>query len=301
MANSNSVRYAVVKEAVAGTTPATPAFQRFAQKPGDNLQVTSETVTSPIIMNSGASGGIEKVGRSVTSSLSTHLQRSPAIDMFIESAFGGVFTSNAVKAGLTPQSLTIEKTFVEGGTTYYVEHRGVQVSKMAINCEAKGIADVQFDFVGMSPTKSATAIASAGYTNIPATKRLNGLDVSNVTVNGLTARYTKLAFSIESDRSAQHAFGSADAVGIFTNGPRTVSLSLTLYRTDWTPEALANNIPVSFTIGSGASGYKFDLHSATNEEPQEEEDGGALYVTLNFVGAEETVTALTDVTCTRLA
>jgi hypothetical protein len=300
MANTNSVRYAVVKETVAGVTPATPAFQRFAQKPGDNVQVTSETVTSPIIMNSGAGGGIEKVGRSVTSSLSTHLQRAASTDALIESAFGNAFSGASVKAGLTPQSVTVEKTFVEGGTTYYAEHRGVQVSKMTVSAEAKGIADVQFDLVGMTVSKGTTPITGSTYANVPATKRLNGLDVS-VTVAGLTARYTKLSFSIESDRSAQHAFGSQDAVGIFTNGPRTTSLSLTLYRSDWSPEALASGVAVSFTIGSGVNGYKFDLHSATNEEPQDEEDGGAMYVTLNFVAAEDTVTALTDVTCTKLA
>lgn len=302
MANPTTVRYSVIKEATAGVTPATPAFKRFAHVTGDNLQYSSETLQSEIIMNSGASAGMNKVGYSVKGSLKTHLSRSDSTDALIESAFGGVFSGNSLKAGTAAVPLTIEKTFVSDGTTHYRQFKGCQVAKFGVSGEAKGNITASFDIVGMAAPFSSTMITGATYTSSAATKLLHGGDVT-ISINGVTASYTSLEFSIESERAPVHVFGSTDAVEVGTSGIRKTMLNLTVLRKSYALEtALMTDTPVSVTItfGTGANGYSITLPAAVSEVPQDSEDGPSMLAQLNFWGGEDG-TAATDAVITKLS
>lgn len=304
MANPVDIQYAVISEVTAGTTPATPAFKVFPHVVGDNLQIDSEMIESPILLPNRTKATPVKAGYSASGELKTHMARNDAVDIMLESLVGGTFTSNVLKGGTAIKSMTVEKRFTHGATTHYQRFLGVQVSNMNLSVESKGIADLSFGLTGMGAGAPATTIITGA--TYPASvsngKKLTGLDVSNVSVAGITGIFNSLELSVETNREAFHGFGSANALGVDMNGARDITLTLKLYRENLTPESTLLNdtaFAVSFTIGSGASGYTVLLPACVSETPKSEDDGVSSFVTL-VLKAGYDATEATDIKITRL-
>lgn len=305
MANPADINYFIVKETVAGTTPATPVFKRFHHNLGDTLQTESEMIESNLLMPNRTKAAAVKAGFSASGELKTDFRRDDAIESLMESVFSNTFATNVLKRGETNQSYTIEKRFKQGATTHYQRWVGFQGASMNVSCEANTAAEVSFGLTGMGDGLNGTAIIPGA--TYPAStsngKRLTGLDVSNVTVAGLTATYQSLELSVEATRSAYHGFGSANALGVDQDGAGTATLTLKLYRSDLSAETAfttsSTPVAVSFTIGTGVNGYTITLPAAVCETPKSEDDGVSMFVTLVFRAAYDATTG-TDIQITRL-
>lgn len=304
MASPNSIGYSIVKDTTPGTIVNTPVFRRFPHVLGNNLDLTSENIQSPIIMPNGAAGQTVKDGYRVEGNLKTHFARDDggAGEFLLESALAGTFQNGVLKAGISPVSFTAEKTFVEGGVSVKRYFKGCQVAKFSLTAATNAIAEATYDIIGMGT--STDAVTAATYQQAAKTKRLSGLDVRNITVAGLTADYLSIEVNVDSDREAQNALGTPFAIGVGTSGARKAMISLTLYRRSYNLEALFNNnndtFAVSFDVGSGANGYNVKLPAATVETPKDGEDGSKITATLNF-NASYSPDDDTDVIITKLS
>lgn len=304
MANPSDISYSIIKEVTAGTTPATPAFMIFPHVLGDNLQLNSENNTSQVLMAGRNGAGNVKVGYSTSGSLRTDFRRGNNIDLLLESGLCGAFSSNVLKASDTDTYLTVEKRFKEGGSTFYRQFVGQRVGGLGITVSATESAELSVEFVGMGTAgEGTTMITGATYSAAPTTKRLTGLDVSAVTIAGVTATYVDLDLQVSNSMSPHHVLGSANAVGVGMEGAREVTLSVTVPRLSYALETALNNdtaIAVSFTIGSGANGYTITLPAATCAVPQDEEDGSRMMVKLDFT-AQYDATEATSIKVTKLS
>ena len=303
MANPTDTTFHIIKEVIAGTTPTSPVFLKYDHTSGDSMNLMSDTVTSQVVKQSRASAGIRKVGFRSEGSLKGNLRKDTAADMLMESALSGVFTTNILKAGNTETNFTVEKRFIEGGTSLYARYVGCQVSKFAMSVNASGMSEVTYDIIGTGQTLGTAILAGATYTTAAVTQPLAGIDVGSFTIAGVSGIVARsLELSVEQNREAQDRFGTPNALGIGTSGIRTVKLSATFYRTDWSPETTLipdTPVAVSFTIGGALNGYTVLLPAAVSTVPMTEEDGSKLLVKVEFTATFD-ATEATDIKITRL-
>lgn len=301
--NPSDNTYQIVKETVGGTTPATPAFLTIEHIPGTMPELTANTVTSPTLQSSRASAGSRKTGYSVNGGLSVHFRRHTAIDLLLESALSGTFSTNVLKASNVDTSFTIQKSMKNGaGTTDYKRFKGNQVASWTLTCAADGVAESTFDVIGMSQDASAAAVAGATAGAVTSGVPLVGLDVSAVTIAGVTGVFNSLELSVTHEREAQTQFGSTASRGIGTSGFRTVQLTLTMYRDSISQTTALDGdtaVAVSFTIGSAANGYTITLPKANVDVPKDMEDGSKGLIQMVFMASYDTTTA-TDLSITKL-
>jgi hypothetical protein len=133
---------------------------------------------------------------------------------------------------------------------------------------------------------------------------LSGLDVTSVTVAGLTGvKFRSLSLSVEHDRETHDAFGSATPIAIGTSGIRNITLNLQLYMSDLSASTAFTGsnaqVAVSITIGGVGTGYTITLPAANVSNPQDVEDNSKQICSLDFTAAYDN-TAATDIQITRL-
>lgn len=303
--NPSDFRYAIVKEVTAGTTPATPTFLVFPFESSTQLDLTHDSVTSPLVRSSRASDGMRKVNFRVEGSLKGQLFRSTVIDTLLESSLSGAFATNVLKASNVDTNFTVEKTFYNGATAYYHRFTGCQVSKFGLTAGTDTNAEITFDVLGLDRTNATTAIASSTYTQPSNTLRLAGIDLNGVTVDGLSnVACTSIELSVEHEREAQGQMGATSAFAIGTGGIRKVTLTMKVYRIDLSPDTLMAKsdtpIAVSFKIGTAAEGWQFDIPAANYEAPKDEIDNSKDLVNLTFTAKYDN-TAGTDLIITKLS
>lgn len=307
MANFNPTDQivALCAETVPGTPNATPTFLKVDRLAGDELQSTNDFVESNVIRSSRSSAGGRKYNFGTGGSLKTEFFRDAAVDLLIQSVLSGTWSSNVIKGGTTDTSFTYEKTYVDTtGTKQYWRAAGCQGTKLSLSCEASGMSSFSADILGYKDIVStATMITGATYTNPSSTTKLCGLDITSVSVAGLTAPdFRKLELTVDQPREILDRFGNSGGRGIGASGMRKVSLSLEFYRSDWIPETLTSDTPiaVSFTIGGTGTGYTISLPAANiTNRPQNSGDGAKQIVRMDFIGAEDSGTG-TNIQITRL-
>ncbi len=304
MANPADTNYYLIAEATPGTTPATPAYQQILHVPGTMPTYVADVAASPVLQPNRTAGPDRKVLYRVEGGVATQLKRDAAHDVLLSSALSGAYATNVLKGAATDSSFTIQKRWQESGATQYRNYKGCQVTSFKLTCDASGNAETSFDILGMNASlPTATMETGATYTAAASTTQLAGIDVSAVTVAGLTATYRSLELSVDAGRELLDSFGNTSASGVGQGSPRQVKLTLTFYRANLTPETVLTGdtpIAVSFTIGSTTSGYTFTLPKATFTLPQDEEDGAKALVTVEFTGSYD-VTTGTDISITKLA
>jgi len=77
-------------------------------------------------------------------------------DPFLEAALFGTWTENVLKAGVTPQSFTLERAFTD--ITQYGAFTGCMVNTFSLNIPANAMVTGSFGIVGKSGSYSATAL-----------------------------------------------------------------------------------------------------------------------------------------------
>jgi len=299
----SDTRFAIVAETVAGTTPTTPVFQVFPFIQGTEPALVSDVVTSEVVRANRSSEGQRKTNFRVEGGLSSQLRRGAVFDLLLQSALSGTWVTNNLNAGNTDTSFTVEKTMFAGATPFFHRFVGCQVSSMNISVSAESTCDVSFDIMGLDRTTATTIVTGATYTQPTATLPLTGLDITNVTVAGLTAVCRSIDFTVEHEREAHDQLGAASALRIGTGGIRSVTATMTFYRTDLSPDTLLAKsdtpVAVAFNLGSGANGYRIEMPAANYNVPADEVDGSKQLFTVEFRAAFDSVLG-TDLRISRL-
>lgn len=302
MANPSDTKFYLIAETVPGTTPATPAFQEIAHIPGSTPMEEADFVDSPVLKPNRAAGLGRKTNFRVGGGVQTQLKRDTAHDVLLQSALSGTFTTNVLKGGTTDSSFTVERRMLEGATTLYKRFAGCQVTSFKLSADPSGIAEATFDVVGMTATTGTAILTGATYAVAANTTPLTGIDVTSVTIAGLTAKYLSFELTVDSGREALQSFGSTGAFAVAQGSPRSIKLNMTFFRSDHTPETLFrsdNPFAVSITIGAGANGYMITLPACVSTLPQDEEDGAKAIVSVELTPGYD-ATEQTDIKITKL-
>lgn len=302
--NPSDNTYAIVKETEEGQVPASPAWLSLPHIPGTMPELTAQNLTSPTLQASRASAGSRKTGYSVGGGLAVHFRRHTAIDVLLASALSGAWSGNILKAGNTDSSFTIQKSMKNGeGTTDYKRWYGNQVANFSLSCSATGVAEASFDVLGMGQDASNAIVTGATAGTVTSGIPLVGLDVTAVTIAGVTGTFNNLELTVGHEREAQDQFGTASARGVGTSGFRTTTLVLRMYRDSIDQTAAIEGdetVAVSFTIGSGANGYRVTLPAANCDVPKDVEDASKGLIELTFTAAGD-ATLGTDIQIEKLA
>jgi hypothetical protein len=228
------------------------------------------------------------------------------MDLMLESALGGTFTSNILRAGATDTYFSVEQRLIEGSGSLYQRFLGCQVSGFTLNARYDGIVEVGFDILGMT-RQTATSPSSLTYASPSSAAKLTGLDVSEVSIENLTAPsdfFVSLSLSCRHTKEAMSGFGSAAARGIGTSGPRSVTLAIQFYRANFNPEAVIGDSPlsVSFRVTgpSADDGYLFELPRAFGTVPQDVDEGAKSLVSVEFTASYH-VPSTSDFLITRVS
>jgi hypothetical protein len=303
MSNPSDNIFAIVKELVEGTTPATPAFKYLDIIQGNELKLDSKLLSSAVLKQNRGMAGLAKVATSITGSLKTEFRRDEAYDMLLESALSGTFSGNVLKGSTTDSTYTIEKRMSELGVLDYQRFVGMTASKFGLTVDATSFVETTFDMIGMGRSNGSAIVTGATYTAPTQGVLLDGTDVGTITIAGLNTIYLSLELSVEHNREAKFALGNIGSTGTGTSGPRTIKLTMKGYRKGLTAySASASDAPqaISFSIGTAANGYRFDLPAAVySAHANDETNGSNAFVNLEWM-CQLDPTAGTDIIITKL-
>ena len=305
--NPIDTSYSLIKEVAAGTTPATPAFLGIDMTNGGvDFNYTATQLESQTVKAGRAGAGSYRVDYQTNGSMSVEFCRGASIEALLEAALSGTWSSNVLKGSNTDTSFTIEEKRMDGATPSYRRFLGTYVNEFSLSVDYTGMAMANFGFMGLDRQTATTAVTGATYTAALNKPKFPGRTVSAITVGGLSLTYTSLNLTVSQPREVRGALGSTAGASVGVTGPRSITLELSAYRTDFAIETalLADDTPVaaSFTIAPATptgNGYTFSLPAAYSAVPQDLVDGSKQLVKLVFKAGLDT-TAGTDIQITRL-
>jgi len=299
MANSADTTYGIIREATVGVIPATPALKVLDTNSFD-WTAESTMLASDVMKANRAAGDTLEQQFYVTGSMSSDFRNDPAIDMILEGGFGGTFASKVLKAGSTDLSHTIEAKML-GTTTLYTQLSGNLITSVGVKVDAASKAEFSSEFIGLSQATRTAIVTGATYVAPTQGPLIGGGSAGSITISGITGTFYGLDLKVGHSRAAKFGLFNQNAFGISTGANRTATLTLQLYRDDFSPETVfaANTpVPVSFTLGTGTNSYTFSMARCFAKRPKRETQDNNEIVTIELTAVHDG-TALTDITCTK--
>lgn len=259
MTDTSQFRLASIAEVTEGTTPATPAFD-VMRITGESLAPNINHASSEEIRADGNVPDLNQVGMSAGGEVQFELSYG-TFDTWLESLFRSTWSTNVLKNGVTPKSLTLEKTFEAGTTDQYHRFTGVRANTMSLAIRSGEIVKGSFGFLARTMTTAQTAIASSTYTAANTNPIINAAtNFASLTMTGITSpEITALNLNISSNLRHQPVIGSLGARGVgqgqfvVTGDLEAYFLNAEMY--DLFLAGTASNL--SFSLG-GASSLKYD-------------------------------------------
>tara|TARA_R110002049_G_scaffold268279_1_gene444777 strand:+ start:434 stop:1351 length:918 start_codon:yes stop_codon:yes gene_type:complete len=215
-----------IRESSFGVTPATPAFQNI-RNISCNLGLTKNSSQSDELRQDRQIAHFKHGAQSVAGDLGFELSAT-TFDDFLESAFGGTWTANVLKAGVLRRSYTIERYFgdIQASDKPWHRYLGCEINAVNLSVPTEGKVTGSFAFMGKDMTVNNALIAGASYAALTATEVIdsftgtveeggstNGV-VTEITLalqNGLSAK--PVAFS---KTTLQHSIGRSNVTGQVT-------------------------------------------------------------------------------------
>ncbi len=299
--------YAIVQEVTPNTIPATPAFKNLDFVSGTQIDYQSDTLESDTQRPDRSLASLRKLRFRNEGSIKQNFKRDTGSEILLLSGMSAApFASGIAKAGTTETFFTVEKKMIDGATLNFRRFSGCTVTGWTLAGDASGDITITYDILGMGQVTATVAVASSTYALTAANAEATGLDVTSITVAGLTgAQFRKFELKVEHTRETVDAFGSATPIAIGTSGMRKVSFSADFYRKDFSPETVLIpdvGVAVVITINppGAASGYTFTIPKFVGMVPKDSVDGSKQLVSIEGQGLADT-TSGTNLQVTQLA
>lgn len=241
--SGSNVEVSYIAEVTAGTTPATPVFQKLPIST-EGLLLSRDTLESETLRAdrqiSDVINGNKQVGGDVTGEV-----RYGAFDDLLEAAFGGTWATGTpvagtdqLKAGVTRRSFTFERYHADVGA--YFRSRGVEMSGLTIDRAANSLTTMAFNCIGLSQDADTSLITGATYTDAVSTAPMDGF-TGTFTISGDSAACVTTAnIVLENGNEALFCIGS-DTAKDQSQGKSRVSGSLSIYFENLDAYNLFNN------------------------------------------------------------
>lgn len=233
--NTNDSQIAIVAEVIAGTTPATPAFQ-IIKFTGETLKAQPQTEEDTEIGKAGRSAyPMDISGLTVNGSINFNLRKSAWFESVLEGVFGSPFgvcpadgsplaETNGIFVGKTVKTFTVEKRMadpVTPGAYLYQRFVGCTFSNLQLSITPNRRITGSVSVVGGVPSLASAAIAGATYAPAEANPVFRASDVLTLTLSGVavgTYCWTNATLTFDSGNTGLPCIG--------TSGDREVALGL---------------------------------------------------------------------------
>jgi hypothetical protein len=222
MVQSQGARHSVsyVAESTFGTTPGSPSMLEFRYT-GTTLAVRKDNFVSEEIRNDRQIVDLRHGVRRADGDLNFELSYG-AFDDWLEGALFGTWSTNVLKAGVTPKSFTVERAFAD--ISEFMPFTGVMVNTMALNIAPNAMVTGTFGVIGtgaMEPASSSLGAASSvaghppfdGFTG-SITEGASAASVTSLTLN--LANNLNPSFIVGSDTAPQILAGRSVLTGNLT-------------------------------------------------------------------------------------
>jgi hypothetical protein len=247
MADGSENTLAMIVEATAGTTPATPAFK--------NLRIVNETLTAnfeALVSNElradATVSDVRRTGISVSGDINFELHKSLPFEDLLAAALRGTWTTNVVKGGVLKPAYTLERKIIGSAATAYLRFAGSRIGGLSLSLTPEEIITGSFKVMGTAHTAATAIITGATYAPVSSSPVMAGVDVTSLAVSGVAGvDYTNLTIDIDNNLRVQRKLGSTSARGI-GYGRRQITGTLGCYFEDLTAyNAFLNNSTPSIT------------------------------------------------------
>lgn len=258
IASGSNVELSYVAEVTAGTTPATPAFQKLPIST-ESLTMTRDTLESEALRADRQIADVINGNKQVSGDVTGEV-RYGAFDDLLEAALGGswatdtpVVGTDQLKAGTTRRSFTFERLHAD--LTTYFRSRGVEMGGFTLDRAANAITTLAFNAVGLSQDSDTAAIAGSTYTSAVTTAPMDGF-TGTFTINSSSdACVTTASVTLENGNEALFCIGSDSAVDQ-AQGKSRITGSLGIYFEDLAAYNLFNSgtyfdLEIVMTDGAG--------------------------------------------------
>ncbi len=284
--NSNSVKTTIVKEVVEGTVPTTGNRLELPRKQGSALPtVSGGDVTSDTIRPGLNSNGSRRGNQSVSVPIELNAITADCVDLLMESAVGGTFATNVLKAGAVGPTFS---HITELASNEFLITSGIAVTDFSLNAEAAGAVTLSFSATGQKQVKAATVAGTMANVAVPDTAyEYQGAEVLNVTAAGSTAlNYSNLSLTVASPKNPRNVLSSNTPKGMTASGLRSTTLVLTFYRETGVDYAALFSGAIqtfSFDLGLATYGRKFTVYGNASIPQDDTQDD--MMVTVTVTGA----------------
>lgn len=237
LATSNRTALRLVKETVAGTIPANPAFKdlrytgesiNFNQSKVVSNEIRSDRNTSDLITVSADASGDINVELSILS-----------FDDLIEGAFASSFSTpvaglSTIKNGVVNNSYTIQKHFQDLDAPVFQNFKGCKIGSMNLSFSNGSILTGSFTVMGLGAVAGTTQQTGATITPAPSTSVMNAVsNLVNIEEDGVASTMVikNMTLELNNNLRAQDAIGTLGHIGIAL-GKCEVKGTLTAYFKD---------------------------------------------------------------------
>lgn len=244
IATGSNAQFSYVTEVTAGTTPATPTFNKFGVI-NFGVALTKDTFTDPSIQSDRQTRFFVHGNKKIGGDISTNLMSCGAsptgntlYDPFFESLFQSTWSTNVLKIGQTSKSFTVEKIIQDTtGAKNYFRYKGVQTTTLTVDIALNAAVSAKWSFAGLDEDPVATSIITgATYVDIPtAPQPVVHINSGNFFKEGgsATSLMTALSFTIDNAPDINYALGSPVANSI-TYSTAKITGTATYYFSDAT-------------------------------------------------------------------
>lgn len=303
--NSADPTYALIEEVTYGVTPSVGTLYEL---PASTEQAPPVYKTAEIPSNTKRpkreSNGTQRGMASSEWTIDTRLQKTEVINVLLKSALSGQWASNKLVASDIDSTFSVITTLkpdsavepAEPNGLYYVD-AGMIVNSLSITANAPDTATVSFGMMGTSRVE-ADEKHPATFTTISSTAReFTYADLKNVKLTGpegvVDLGVSSLEFKSDQNREVRAICGQIEGIGIGTQGARTTTLTIKVYRESFKLNTDVTGEPqkISFEIERDGVGYRITLPAAIGQFPSDELSGSSLLANVTFTAAYDNVTA----------
>lgn len=229
--SGSNVEVSYIAEVTAGTTPATPAFQKLPIST-ESLILTRDTLESEALRADRQIADVINGNKQVGGDVSGEV-RYGAFDDLLEAALGGTWATDApavgtdqLKAGILRKSFTFERKHADLNT--YFRSRGVEMGGFTLDRAANAITTLGFNVVGLSQDSDTAPIAGSTYTEAVTTAPMDGFTGTFTINSDATACVTTANITLDNANEALFCIGSDSAIDQ-AQGKSRVTGNLSIY------------------------------------------------------------------------
>tara|TARA_R110001599_G_scaffold339851_1_gene559707 strand:- start:8527 stop:9444 length:918 start_codon:yes stop_codon:yes gene_type:complete len=226
MSDGSRHSVAFIRESTFGTTPTTPTFQNV-RSTSCNLGLTKNSSQSDELRQDRQIAHYKHGSQSVAGDLGFELSAA-TFDDFLESALGGTWVTDVLKAGVLRRSYTLERYFgdIQASDKPWHRYLGCEINALNLSVPTEGKVTGSFAFMGKDMTVNNALIAGATYTAATTKEVIDsftGTVLEGGSTNGIVTEIT-LALQnglaakpvVGSKTTLQHSIGRSNLTGQVT-------------------------------------------------------------------------------------